>query len=227
MHEAGHAFAASPPRPAPYDPDDPKSIAMHEAGHAVAAIVLGFDLKSVDIVGARPPRWRSWDSRLRSRPRFGARRQGGRGRAAAHHPLDGGPPPEAMVNPHVEDREYDAHRMDVESEYRAAVVSICDLTKGADGLLEVTREERVRNADRLQAVYERGEAAADKLVQTYRPAIEEVTALLLKRKRLTGAEVAAIVDPYRVPGLPRWSPDSPRTGRRSPHASLCPAQTYE
>jgi hypothetical protein len=172
---------------------------MHEAGHAVAAIVLGFDLKSVDIVGGQTPEVEILG--LADSGRVPVSELAGKGEEVAlPHIIHSmaGPLAEGMVNPHVKDREYDGHRMDVESANWVAFVSICDSTTGADGLQEITREERMRNVDRVQAVSHRGLVAAAKLVQTYRPAIEEVAALLLKRKRLTGAEVAAIVDPYRA-----------------------------
>jgi hypothetical protein len=188
-----------PPRPAPYDPDDPKFIAMHEAGHAVAAIVLGFDLISVDIVGRQTPEVEILG--VADSGRVHGSELAGKGEEVGLPYIIhswAGPLAESKVNPHVGDGEYEAHRLDLESNYRFAALSICNPTKGADGLREITREERERNFDRVQALCDRGLVAAAKLVQTYWPAIEEVAALLLKRKRLTGAEVAAIVDPYRA-----------------------------
>jgi hypothetical protein len=195
----GTSRVEPPPRPAPYDPDDPKFIAMHEAGHAVAAIVLGFDLKSVDIVGRQTPEVEILGVADSGRV-HGSELAGKGEEVGLPHIIHSwaGPLAESRVNPHVRDREYEAHRLDVESAYRFAVLSICNPTTGADGLREITREERMRNVDRVQALLHRGVVEAAKLVQTYRPAIEEVAALLLKRKRLTGTEVVAIVDPYRA-----------------------------
>jgi hypothetical protein len=173
---------------------------MHEAGHAVAAIVVGFHLNSVDIVGRQTPEVEILGLADCGGPVHGSELAGKGEEFALQHMIYSwaGALAESTVNPHVKDREYDGHRMDVESANRVAFLSICEATTGADGLREITREERMRNVDRVQAISDRGLVAAAKLVQTYRPAIEEVAALLLKRKRLTGAEVAAIVDPYRA-----------------------------
>jgi hypothetical protein len=180
---------------------------MHEAGHAVAAIVLGFDLKSVDIVGRQTPEVEILGVAESGRVRISEFAGKGEEVALPHiiHSMAGFLA-ESKVNPHVNDSEFDGHRVDVEDANWVAIVSICDSTKGADGFQVITREERERNDDRVQAVFRRGVVAAAKLVETYLPAIEEVAALLLKRKRLTGAEVAAIVDRYRaariVPTVP-------------------------
>jgi ATP-dependent Zn protease len=182
---------------------------MHEAGHAVAAIVLGFDLESVDIEVRLGPAGMILGQAAYGHGDVHFKELAGKEEVGLRYivRLMAGPRAEAMVNPEVMEyidkidmvagpRAKVMVSMDMKNARQVALVAICDLTETADGWLRLTREEKERKADRLRALLDRGKAEAAELVQTYRPAIEEVAALLLKRKRLTGAKVAAIVAPY-------------------------------
>jgi hypothetical protein len=182
-----------------YDPDAPKYIATHEAGHAVSAIVLGLNLKSVDI--KRRILGVGISVGFTDTGRLGIDDVAGKGEDAAlpHliHTLTG-PLAESMVNPFA--YEFGGHEMDREDARHIAAAAICEITTMPDGSMGVTADERRRHGPRLDALFDAAASAAYELVVEHWLAIQMVAALLVERKQLSGAEVAAIVNGARSHG---------------------------
>jgi hypothetical protein len=176
-----------------FNPDDPRYVAYHEAGHAVAAVVVGIDLKWVDIRPGTLPD---------GRPVGGFTRIAienddivGKGEEAAlPYMVQGlaGIFTECQINPH--NREWqEAAGDDMEDMGRVERLAICESVREDDGHFVFTPEGIQRGAPRMLALRERAMAATMQLIEEHWPAIEQVAARLLERGRLTGAEVAAIV----------------------------------
>jgi hypothetical protein len=183
------------------DPDglnDPRYIATHEAGHAVAAVVLGFKLKSVDIK-RRPLLGGKVSVGLTDTGPVNLDDVAGKGEDAAmpHLVLTfAGYMAEGYVNPRV--YEGGGYHQDLEDTRRTAAAACCALTERKGGGLEVRPEELRRNRDRLTALLTSASTTSNELVQQHWSAIEEVAALLLKSQRLSGAEVEVVVQKHKA-----------------------------
>jgi hypothetical protein len=182
----------TPPKGKHYDPNDVWFIAMHEAGHAVSAIVLGYNLKSVDLNERMLPNGQV-SVGFTDSGKVQVDEVRGKGEAAAlPHMIQcvTGPIAESMVNPGF--MEYGGHRDDFENARRVAAVALCNAIENA-GRMENSSEELKRVETRLDALCEAAVKDAFRLVEDYVVAIVRVTELLAARKYLSGDEVAAIV----------------------------------
>jgi hypothetical protein len=189
-----------PTRTDTYDPNDVFYIAVHEAGHAVACVVLGLDLKSVEV--KRYPLPSGIESAgFTDSARVMASDLTGKGeKAAMPHLINiyAGPSAERMVNPRM--HEYTGHHADLEDAERVAAYAICNLTVEGDRT-GFTEAEMERNKPRLDALLELAKAAADRLVKDLSQTIFRVADLLKDRKELTGYEVAEIVKAKGAAGI--------------------------
>ena len=178
-----------------YDPNDVRYVATHEAGHAVSAVVLGLPLKSVDLERRRLPGgvyslgYTDLGTTTAVRDLVGMTEE-------ALMPMViqimAGQMAESVVNPLC--LTCDGHRRDLEDARQRVAIALCKHTTRWDGRCEITGEEMQRNMPRLQGLFDRAGSETARLVKDNRQAIERVAELLLERKKLTGAEVAAIVN---------------------------------
>jgi hypothetical protein len=185
-------YRVEPTGPDRYDPDDPRYIAMHEAGHAVAAVVVGWELRSVDIKRCRLPDGTTSVGFTDTKSVNATEVMGKGEEAAMPHLIQclAGPLAEMQVN----DRflEYDAHRDDRENARKIACFAVCNAIETERGL-EIPTEEQERNKGRIDALISSATEAAARLVNGHVRAITRVAELLTERKKLSGKEVAAIV----------------------------------
>jgi hypothetical protein len=176
-----------------YDPNGIRSVAVHEAGHAVATVVLGLELKSVEVRPHILP-----DGRLRfgltDAPITDADFAGRGENAAMPYLIQGwsGPVAEQKVNPRY--HEYNGGTNDFKCVKQIAVIAICNFASAEN--VVITEEQRVR----VNALLDSAWVAADSLVEAYWPAIKRVATLLGKRQELSGDEVAKIVKTARPRG---------------------------
>jgi hypothetical protein len=197
-----------------FDPDDPRYVAYHEAGYAVAAVVVGLDLKLVDVRPCTLPN---------GRPAGGFTRIGihnddivGKGEEAALPHLVqsmAGIFAECQVNPHPREWQ-EAAGDDMEDMRRVARLAICESVREDDGQFLFTPEGIRQGRPRMRALRDRAMAATVQLIDEHWPAIEQVAARLLERGRLTGAEVATIVAANRRPSDPTPPPEPPAKPRK-------------
>ncbi len=173
--------------------NDIRHIALHEAGHAVSAVVLGFDLRKVDIkrrvieagvsVGFTDTgvlklddvRGKDDETILRYMVQCST-----------------GPMAEMTENPDA--RLHGAFKEDVEGARRIAAGAICELSPREGGGTWIPPEELERNKERLQSLIDTSVERADKLVSDHWRAILKVRELLLRDRELSGDEVASIVN---------------------------------
>ena len=176
-----------------YDPNDVSFIAFHEAGHAVSAIVLGMDLKSVDIkVRALPNGMTSVG--FTDSGRVAVEDITGKGVDVVMPHLVhsmAGPFAEASINERAS--EFSGHHGDVEDAKRLAAFSLCEFVETEEGM-QITIEELKKNETQLNSLIHSAVQSAIQLVEANWRAIVRVADLLVERKELTGAEVAAIVN---------------------------------
>lgn len=193
-----------PARPGHYDANDERFIAWHEAGHAVSAVVLGMGLESVDILRRRLPDGRLSLGFTKTRP-LGFLEIIGKGEDVARPHLGQritGTLAEAVLNPLAVDSVGSAP--DFDSARRIAEVAICRAKDLGGGNMTIEPDEIRRNADRLGRLYGSAYEDANRLVRGHLGAVFRVAKLLRERKRLSGAEVTAVVNDPRV--MPTRSP---------------------
>ena len=178
--------------------DDPETqpfnlmhAAFHEAGHAVAAVVLGENLRSVDVRQRQLP-----DGRLQlgltDCEGVNAIDSLGMGhQAALTHVIRAfaGPVAEALVNPDFRE----GHSGDI-----ASVRELVSLAFGRgvakDDQVVLDRWDEVRRDDRVVDLLRSAQAEAVRLVEEHWPAISAVAARLLEEEQLSGDDVASIVN---------------------------------
>ncbi len=183
-----------------YDPNSRRFIAVHEAGHAVAAVVFGVDLKAVDIK-RRPFGNGSVSMGYTDCPGVTDSDVAGQSDdIVASHMIRylAGPFAEAQINPKV--HEYDGHRLDAEQAHTIAVMATCNLPehsenfKGHDEItLEVSPDEIERNRHRIDSLMNLACNRAIAFVEQHWRVISAIADLLVKRRFLTGEEVAIVV----------------------------------
>jgi ATP-dependent Zn protease len=181
FHEAGH------------DVNDPRFVAFHEAGHAVSAVILGFNLKSVDVKQRKLP-GRGVSLGFTDSGRIHVDEVDGKCEAAAMRYLIqcmSGPSAESLVNKDA--FRFGAHLDDLASVHRVAAAAICGTTTRPDGRREVTSEAGVLHKGRINALLSAADEAATRMIEEHVPAITRVAELLMERQSLTGDEVRAIV----------------------------------
>ena len=177
------------------DPNNIRFIATHEAGHAVLAVVLDLPLESVDIKQRRLPDGRvsvGYTALGTSITLRDLRGMSEEDLIPMVIQIMAGNIAESVVHP--ECRNYGAHQMDLEDARQRVAIALCKPVDRGDGKLEITGEEMQRNMPRLRGVFDRAHDATTQLVKDNWPAIERVAALLMERKQLSGAEVAAVVN---------------------------------
>ena len=178
--------------------NDIRFIAVHEAGHAVSAIVLGFNLTSVDIKRRRLPNGRT-SMGFTDTGRVAVNAVMGNGEDVALPHIAQcltGPYAESLLNPGV--LYHGAASEDMNSARRVAAVALCKATKSRNGMTTIAPEEIERNQDRIHALIMKGNDVAIRVVKDHWIAITQVAELLIERKQLSGAEVAAIVAECQV-----------------------------
>jgi hypothetical protein len=194
-------------RPGRYDPNDRRYVATHEAGHAVAAVVLGIELVGVDLQRRRRPDGTT--SLGFTNAPVPTRAVAGKGEAALPYVAQclAGPLAEMAVNPGLlESSGGDAG--DRNGARMIAAVAVCEAVECGAGRAEITPEELHRQGARIDGLMSAALAAACDLVNDNAPAIGLVAEALMERGRLSGAEVAAIVNAERS-----RVPDGPPAGR--------------
>jgi cell division protease FtsH len=183
-----------------YDPNDIRYVAIHEAGHAVSAVVLGFNLKSVEIRRRRMPSGQ-WSLGFTDTGSVVNLEVAGKGEEFVKSYLIqefSGPMAELQVNDRA--AESSALADDLEGARRIAVLAICEASDKGDGTFEINPNEMARNEARLNSLIRNALEATNLLIKDHWSAICRVADLLVTRKVLTGDEVATIVNAARNRG---------------------------
>jgi ATP-dependent Zn protease len=173
------------------DPNDVHYVATHEAGHAVAAVVLGLNLRSIDLKRRHLP--------------DGQVSQGFTDCPVAVEDvrnLDAvipclvqalaGPYAESLVNPRV--LQEGGARGDLDEARKVAVLAVCEATDTGGGRMTITPEEQKRNEGRIHSLLMEANQRAMQLIDDHRHAIATVAGVLAARMELSGEEVKSIVE---------------------------------
>jgi ATP-dependent Zn protease len=174
-------------------PNDIKFVAVHEAGHAVAAVVLGLELRKVDIKRRRmPDGTRSLG--FTDTPPVDIDEVLGKGPASISQMICGiaGPVAELLWNPAL--LEDGGATGDFADARICAVASFCEPSYGDREEMIFSPEQQEKHAAKISALAEDAIEGAYRLVEKNLKAIVEVANLLIIRKELSGDEVAAIVN---------------------------------
>jgi len=171
--------------------NDTRHVALHEAGHAVAAIVLEIEFSKVEIK-RRLIEGGTSEGFTATRPFKRDDVYGKDEETILRHitPCFTGPVAEMRENPNA--RDHGAFKKDLESAQGIAAMAICELSRKENGETWISPEER--NKDRLIALLEAGEKRANAFVAEHWDAIVKVRDLLLRKRELSGDEVAKVVN---------------------------------
>jgi ATP-dependent Zn protease len=175
------------------DLNDIRYIALHEAGHAVSAVVLGTGLRKVDI--KRRP--------LENGISLGFTDTGtvklddvlGKGEEAAMpHMIQTCSGPLAEMVENKQALAYGGFADDMASAHRIAASAFCNSIIKTESGGTLPPEEIARNKDRIDKLVESAVRSANELINGHWKAINKVRDLLVRKKELSGEEVACIVN---------------------------------
>jgi hypothetical protein len=180
-----------------------REIAFHEAGHAVIGVVIGQQLRWVEV---------RRDELSDGGSRVGATDFGdvaiedvtGKGEEVVRPILIqtlAGMAVEAWVNPETASQEYQAGTSDWAAGLFFATLSICEHVKTTDGRPDFIEEDFNRCLPQIMSMMEAARDEVARLAEENRAAIIEVAEMLVRKGRLEGHEVAAIVAAHRTPAV--------------------------
>jgi ATP-dependent Zn protease len=176
--------------------------ASHEAGHAVAAIIYGFDLKSVSIKIQRLGNGLVALGQANSTPVKLDEIKGKGGDAVMPHLVTilAGAAAESALNPGV--RISDGAQADREEAFGIAVAAVCNVPDSN----VVSPGEMARTKSEREALLKCADAATDRFVALHTKVIQRVASLLREQEELTGECVAEIVRSMVHPGVSVGNP---------------------